>query len=170
LDAAVDSKDCRIAFFGRAVAPLPGVDTAALRRLNLYKWKEKAGVVDRVVGEDGLGVGVVGRGLFRKDTNMAPFVGLVLEAPQSGRTGAIESSFGQGGKFRATLRAPEGASAPAPRAGDRLVLRFRKFLFQHERKGVAAMVQKAVAQFGAAALGAAPLPAAGAGAADALWG
>lgn len=42
---------------------------------------------------------VIGRGLFKKETNLQMFVGLKVEL-STGEEGVIEGGFGQSGKFK----------------------------------------------------------------------
>ncbi len=58
----------------------------------------KEGVVERKHDE----MTVIGKALFKKETNMDLFVGLKVTL-STGETGVIEGSFGQSGKFRIRL-------------------------------------------------------------------
>jgi selenocysteine-specific elongation factor len=103
LDADAHGAACRLAFHGRIVEPLASADVHELSRCNLYKVKTKQGVCDRIEDAgDGphAGVTIVGRSLFKKDTDMSLFIGLRLHT-RAGQLGTIVSSFGKGGKFRA---------------------------------------------------------------------
>jgi hypothetical protein len=110
------------------------VSSIPLRALRLFKWKEKTGAVDRVEEERGAGgaaapgapVSLIGRALFKKETDLGLFAGLTLHT-RAGVAGVIEGAFGKAGKFKVTVARPD-AAAP-PRAGDALVLRYKKFLF-----------------------------------------
>lgn len=107
----------RIAFYGRLVTG--AVDDGKGRgevdgefglgtrtgQLKLYNERTKAGVVFRVGaagGEvrsghaiTGTGVEVLGKGLFKKETNMSPFVGMVLHTQvRRGSVGAKHEIFG----------------------------------------------------------------------------
>ena len=110
LDTDIHANACRIAFHGALVAALPTADVHELRRCNLYKRKVKRGTVDRVEDKEGGGgssasVAVIGRSLFKKETDMHQFVGLVLHSA-AGQVASLESSFGKGGKFRAVFKDP----------------------------------------------------------------
>lgn len=65
---------------------------------------------------------VFGTNLFKKETNMAQFVGLLVETAHAGDVGIIQSSFGTSGKFRVNF--PAGTEA---REGDVLHLRFKRY-------------------------------------------
>lgn len=64
---------------------------------------------------------VFGTDLFKKETNMTQFVGLLIET-DSGDVGSIQSSFGTSGKFRVNF--PGGTEI---REGDQLYLRFKRY-------------------------------------------
>jgi len=111
LDSDVNANVCRLAFYGRLTEPLPSADVHELRRLNIYRLKEKQGVIDRVESkpEPGAPAGpivVVGRALFKKETDMSQFVGLRVHT-RAGQEGVIESSFGKSGKFKAAFARPQ---------------------------------------------------------------
>ena len=120
LDGDVNANACRIAFFGRLAEPLPSADVHELRRLNIFRLKAKQGSVDRVEarpeeGEEGPVV-VVGRALFKKETDMSQFVGLRVHT-RAGQEGVIDSSFGKSGKFKATFARPGSSDAFAAALG-----------------------------------------------------
>ena len=73
-------------------------DGHRLSDLKIYKEKSKEGVVERKHDEYTL----IGRALFKKETNIDLFVGLRVKL-STGETGKIESSFGQSGKFKIRL-------------------------------------------------------------------
>lgn len=93
---AAVQEHCRIAFHGRLVSLSADVDgarkgpgdaKAALEfgtqagQLKLFTEKRKTGVVFRVAANDQTGGGAVevfGKDLFKKETNMPPFVGMLL--------------------------------------------------------------------------------------------
>lgn len=64
---------------------------------------------------------VFGTDLFKKETNMSQFVGLLIETDR-GDVGSIQSSFGTSGKFRVNF--PGGTDL---REGDSLYLRFKRY-------------------------------------------
>eukprot|EP00752_Nemacystus_decipiens_P012038 g10673.t1 len=130
---------CRIAFHGRLVMQAsnadggprkgPGDVATALEfgaqagQLKLYTEKLKTGVVFRIGadGQAGETVEVFGKDLFKKETNMSPFVGMVL-LTEGGLVGHLESAFGKAGRFKA--RFPAGSSI---KVGEKLILKFRKY-------------------------------------------
>lgn len=187
LDTSVNANTCRIAFYGRLSEPLPSNDLHELRKLNIYKLKEKVGQIDRIDkaensgSSSGAGIAVIGKNLFKKETDMSQFTGLTVHT-KAGQAGVIDSSFGKSGKFRATFPHPEridpyhaalgagknavearaiaaaamaGAAAPPSsssrardttipiptgqpvptiKAGEPIILRFRKYMYEKKDK------------------------------------
>ncbi|KAM8930297.1 selenocysteine-specific elongation factor [Pelodytes ibericus] len=103
LDTDIHSNTCRLAFHG---VLLQGVEDKAysdnfLPKLKVFKLKHKEGQVERVHDD----YSVIGRSLFKKETNIQLFIGLKVNL-SSGEDGVIEGSFGQSGKFK--IRIPNG--------------------------------------------------------------
>ena len=97
-------------------------------RIKSYTKKEKVGTVCRLGdpykrADDNKIVRyeVFGTDLFKKETNMTQFVGLLIETDR-GDIGSIQSSFGTSGKFRVNF--PGGTDI---REGDSLYLRFKRY-------------------------------------------
>ena len=93
-----------------------------------YTRKERVGIVDRLGDpyqrtDDNKLVryDVFGTDLFKKETNMKQFVGLLIETKQ-GDVGSIQSAFGNSGKFR--VHFPGGTEIIE---GDSLFLRFKRY-------------------------------------------
>ncbi|KAM3622322.1 uncharacterized protein V6R79_023163 [Siganus canaliculatus] len=106
LDTDIHANACRLAFQGRLLEGFEdkGYTETALPRLRIYKTKHKEGQVERVADD----YTVIGRNLFKKETNLQLFVGLKVTL-STGETGVIDGGFGQSGKFK--IRVPEGLSA-----------------------------------------------------------
>ncbi|KAL4656006.1 selenocysteine-specific elongation factor isoform X1 [Arapaima gigas] len=106
LDTDIHSNTCRLAFQGRLLEGFEdkGYAESTLPRLKLYKTKQREGQVERVTDD----YTVIGRNLFKKETNLQLFVGLKVTL-STGEAGIIEGGFGQSGKFK--IRVPEGLSA-----------------------------------------------------------
>ena len=97
-------------------------------RLKSYTRKERVGIVDRLGdpyrrNDDNKLVryDIFGTDLFKKETNMKQFVGLLIETKE-GDVGIIQSSFGNSGKFRVNF--PGGTEI---NEGDSLFLRFKRY-------------------------------------------
>mmetsp|Transcript_15237 Transcript_15237/g.36561 ORF Transcript_15237/g.36561 Transcript_15237/m.36561 type:complete len:1010 (-) Transcript_15237:95-3124(-) len=126
LDSEVNANACRLAFSGRLVERYDAKSDHG--RLKSYTKKEKVGTVCRLGdpyrrADDNKLVRyeVFGTDLFKKETNMTQFVGLLVET-DSGDVGNIQSSFGTSGKFRVSF--PAGTDI---REGDPLYLRFKRY-------------------------------------------
>ncbi|GAB5568339.1 selenocysteine-specific elongation factor isoform X2 [Prionailurus iriomotensis] len=105
LDADIHANTCRLAFHGILLHGLEDKDYAEsfLPRLKVYKLKHKHGLVERVIDDHS----VIGRSLFKKETNIQLFVGLKVHL-STGELGVIDSAFGQSGKFK--IHIPGGLS------------------------------------------------------------
>ncbi|KAG7283221.1 hypothetical protein CRUP_004963, partial [Coryphaenoides rupestris] len=103
LDTDINANMCRLAFQGHL---LEGFEDKAygestLPRLRICKVKHKEGQVERVTDD----YTVIGRSLFKKETNLQLFLGLKVVL-STGEAGVIEGGFGQSGKFK--IRVSEG--------------------------------------------------------------
>ncbi|XP_003906958.1 selenocysteine-specific elongation factor isoform X3 [Papio anubis] len=105
LDADIHTNTCRLAFHGILLHGLEDRNYADsfLPRLKVYKLKHKHGLVERVMDD----YSVIGRSLFKKETNIQLFVGLKVHL-STGELGIIDSAFGQSGKFK--IHIPGGLS------------------------------------------------------------
>ncbi|XP_038054019.1 selenocysteine-specific elongation factor-like [Patiria miniata] len=103
LDTDIHSNTCRLAFHGQLCHHITDKNYAetVLPQLKIYKNKSREGVVDRMTDE----YSVIGRSLFKKETNLQAFVGLKVEL-STGEEGVIEGGFGQSGKYK--IRIPDG--------------------------------------------------------------
>ncbi|XP_055237473.1 selenocysteine-specific elongation factor isoform X2 [Gorilla gorilla gorilla] len=97
LDADIHTNTCRLAFHGILLHGLEDRNYADsfLPRLKVYKLKHKHGLVERAMDD----YSVIGRSLFKKETNIQLFVGLKVHL-STGELGIIDSAFGQSGKFK----------------------------------------------------------------------
>ncbi|XP_045079779.1 selenocysteine-specific elongation factor-like isoform X2 [Coregonus clupeaformis] len=102
LDTDIHANACRLAFQGRLLEGFEekSYSETTLPRLHIYKTKYKEGQVERVTDN----YTVIGRNLFKKETNLQLFVGLKVTL-STGEAGVIEGGFGQSGKFK--IRVPE---------------------------------------------------------------
>ncbi|KAM7005397.1 selenocysteine-specific elongation factor [Tautogolabrus adspersus] len=103
LDTDIHANACRLAFQGCLLQGFEdkGYAETVLPSLRIYKTKHKEGQVERVTDD----YTVIGRNLFKKETNLQLFVGLKVTL-STGETGVIEGGFGQSGKFK--IRIQEG--------------------------------------------------------------
>jgi selenocysteine-specific elongation factor len=127
------ASSCRLAFSGRLLQKIdPATES---NRIRLYTPKEKRGVVSRLGDphrrqddEKIVRYEVFGSDLFKKETNMKPFVGMKL-VTEKGDVGEIKSSFGTTGKYKVYF--PAGTDV---REGDPLILKFKRFAHDPEKK------------------------------------
>lgn len=70
-----------------------------LPQLQIYKPKSREGVVDRMHDE----YTVVGTSLFKKETRMDKFIGMMVRL-STGEVGEIQGVFGTSGKFKVYCR------------------------------------------------------------------
>lgn len=113
LDTDIHLNQCRIAFNGRILHSFvnrdfkdstvgvsktiqpPGTN---LNSIKAYKNKCKTGIVERKHDE----TTVIGKALFKKETNIDLFVGMKVTL-STGDHGYIEAGFGQSGKFKVRI-------------------------------------------------------------------
>jgi len=96
LDTDIQTSSCRLAFWGHLLESIEDKNySTVLPRLKIYKEKCKRGVIDRASNQ----YEVIGKNMFKKETNIQLFVGLQVEL-STGEVGVIESSFGQSGKVK----------------------------------------------------------------------
>lgn len=97
LDTDIHANMCRIAFHGQLLDCFTDSKYIAnnLPKLKVFKTKVREGVVERCQDEFTL----IGKNLFKKETNIQSFVGLKVTL-SSGEKGVIEGGFGQSGKFK----------------------------------------------------------------------
>lgn len=94
------------------------------RQIRIFKLKQREGSIDRIVDD----YNIIGKGLFKKETNIELFVGLKIKHSTAGE-GIIEGSFGKSGKFKATF--PQSISGTVD---NRLILNYKKFVFDKSSK------------------------------------
>lgn len=101
LDADIHTNMCRIAFHGAILEAIEATDyrKTVLPKLKVFKYKSREGLVERVTDE----YTIIGKNLFKKETNIQVFVGLKVTL-SSGEEGVIEGGFGQSGKFKIRIR------------------------------------------------------------------
>ena len=73
------------------------------------------------------------KGLFKKETDLSPFVGMEVTGAGGSKRGRIQGTFGKSGKFKVLF--PEGAPDPAA-DGPRIELHFKRFLFDADRRAM----------------------------------
>lgn len=122
LDAEASGAACRLAFCGHIVAILDTSDSLHLKRLQIFRWKRREGIIERVTGFRS----AVCRGMFKKETDISVFAGMQVIS-EEGVSGTLAGSFGKSGKFSVKFDAPV-------ESGSKVVLLFKKFLFQTDKR------------------------------------
>jgi selenocysteine-specific elongation factor len=129
LDTDIQQNTCRLAFHGRVVT---GIELSALSNLRVYKSKTKQGEVDRVVDA----YTVVVRNLFRKETDLHPFVGLRVHAHPSSVggdavcVGTIEGPFGTNGRVKVKFTTKIDTIL---KSKDRVTLSLKRYVFESSK-------------------------------------
>ena len=97
LDTDIHTNTCRLAFHGQLVHAITekAYTESVLPKMKIFKMKSREGVAERAPDN----YSVIGRSLFKKETNIQTFVGLKVHL-SSGEEGIIEGGFGQSGKFK----------------------------------------------------------------------
>ncbi|XP_005387101.1 PREDICTED: selenocysteine-specific elongation factor isoform X2 [Chinchilla lanigera] len=161
LDADIHANACRLAFHGLLLHGLEdrGYAESILPTLKVYKLKHKHGLVERAMDD----YSVIGRSLFKKETNIQLFVGLKVHL-STGEQGVIDSAFGQSGKFKVHIpgglspeskkilmtavkkrgraghgeaaKQEEGAERPEPAQHVELSLSFKRYVFDTHKRMV----------------------------------
>ncbi|XP_057626218.1 selenocysteine-specific elongation factor isoform X2 [Chionomys nivalis] len=161
LDADIHTNTCRLAFHGVLLQGLEDKNytESFLPALRVYKLKHKHGLVERVMDD----YSVIGRSLFKKETNIQLFVGLKVQL-STGEQGVIDSAFGQSGKFKIhipgglspeskkiltptlkkrnragrgeTTKQEEGTERPEPVQPVTLSLSFKRYVFDTQKRMV----------------------------------
>lgn len=131
LDADAGFKTCRLALYGRIVSLIDSSVPADLAKLKIYKTKQKNGAIKRV---DKDANGAVCQGLFKKETDLTPFVGMKVTAG-CGTSGVITGSFGKSGKFRVSFA--DGLPQQLGDGDKALALVFKRFVFDRDKRHMA---------------------------------
>eukprot|EP01028_Stygiella_incarcerata_P008007 TRINITY_DN336_c0_g1_i3.p1 TRINITY_DN336_c0_g1~~TRINITY_DN336_c0_g1_i3.p1 ORF type:complete len:588 (+),score=146.47 TRINITY_DN336_c0_g1_i3:1641-3404(+) len=138
LDTDIHVRSCRLAFSGRVIDDLESPsgpladgtlgdglteDASPLDALRIIKWKTREGFVDRVIDSRSY----VGRGIFKKGSDMSLFQGMRLILADTGEdAGVIQGSFGTSGKFKVSDPAVDATTHA--KAGTKILLRYKKLV------------------------------------------
>ena len=100
LDTDIHANMCRIAFHGQIMQVMtdPAYATSVLPKVKVFKVKVREGQVERVMDE----YTVIGKNMFKKETNLATFTNLKVKL-STGQDGVIEGGFGQSGKVKVRI-------------------------------------------------------------------
>ena len=144
LDMNTNTPACRLAFHGtiRHMFLNQSYAETDLEKIKIFKWKERSGIVDRISSD----YEVIGKDLFKKETNIDLFVNLKVSL-STGEMGKIEGSFGQSGKFKVYIddglkestkllvgSGKKGKSAPSEKNQKiEIHLKFKRFVFDKNK-------------------------------------
>lgn len=136
LDMDLHSNNCRLAFWGRVQIPT-GVFIAKdsfLAGLRVFKEKSKEGRIQRIINQHE----IIVDHMFKRDTNRQMFVGLKIFLT-SGESGVIDSTFGSTTKVKVRLsdcglKTETIEQYKIDKVDVKVILKFKKFLFQTETK------------------------------------
>ncbi|CAB0015412.1 unnamed protein product [Nesidiocoris tenuis] len=142
LDVDINKPCCRIAFHGHILKRTVDRNFADkfLPKLSIYKWKEKEGLIDRVVNDRE----IIVTSLFKKETQMHPFLNLRVRLT-TGENGVIKSTFGAGGKVKVELDTDLNEETKqrftkktrqndsAPKEIVKVQLKFKKYLYNSNK-------------------------------------
>ncbi|GFO12241.1 selenocysteine-specific elongation factor [Plakobranchus ocellatus] len=105
LDTDIHTSSCRIAFYGKIIEAISDTHyrKTVLPKMKIFKSKTREGLVERAPDR----YTVIGKNLFKKETNLQVFANLKVSL-SSGERGVIEGGFGQSGKVK--IRIPDGLS------------------------------------------------------------
>ena len=125
-----DMKTCRLAFFGCLTCPVHVEDSEALAKIRIFKGRTKMGSISKVdkhhPGQ------VIVDGLFSAAVPRKRVLGLKL-FNKSGDIGIVRELFGGTGKLKVQF---EPDAAKRLRLKQSVVLKMRKYVFAHDRKGL----------------------------------
>lgn len=109
LDTDIHANVCRIAFHGKLLLGMTDVKYAetVLPKIKVFKTKVREGLVERVMDE----YTVIGKNMFKKETNIAMFTGLKVVL-STGEAGTIEGGFGQSGKIKVRIPGKRNTATP----------------------------------------------------------
>eukprot|EP00929_Paragymnodinium_shiwhaense_P081401 TRINITY_DN4257_c0_g1_i2.p1 TRINITY_DN4257_c0_g1~~TRINITY_DN4257_c0_g1_i2.p1 ORF type:complete len:669 (-),score=147.97 TRINITY_DN4257_c0_g1_i2:81-2087(-) len=134
LDFDIHSPNCRMAFFGRILAP---VDPKDLKSVRLQKMKSKSGFLDRVDKQEP--TLLICRDMFTAETDMSLFTGLKVVHESSGLEGVLEGSYGKEGLFKVRFKEKLDVRTDAKGSvvgEERISLYFKKFDFDEKSRTI----------------------------------
>ena len=131
-----------------------------LKKLRLFKLKRRVGTIARLgnaaytqaidasrseaevnTQESGMQTeqryhDILGKDLFKKETDMKQFIGRKVVTEKGGYVGEIESAFGQSGKFRVVFRENEydKRHGVPVRLGEKFFLQFKRYIFSDSKE------------------------------------
>lgn len=130
LDMDINSKACRLAFWGNILQSFPQKDykSMILPQLKIFKIKERIGKIQRVICENE----VISANLFKKESDREIFLGLSVIL-STGERGKIDSTFGKSSKVKIRLFDPIKPDTINLKEVT-IKLEFKKYIFTKDKK------------------------------------
>ena len=131
LDTDVEANVCRIAFYGKILLGIEDSTSESLKEIKIVKWKERKGVVDRIIDANNVLVSQ----LFTKESNIQSFIGSKIFLPTIECYGTIKGTFGQSGKIKvqsdkALFEDSNKEEIEKKLIGSQAVLKIKKYLYR----------------------------------------
>ena len=131
-DTDIHQNTCRLAFHGRMLRHINTEhEPDFIRSLRVFKMKSREGSIERVQDERS----VIGKGMFKKESDLTAFVGMKVWTSNN-ECGVIEGGFGKSGKYKVYF-----SNGIKGESSGKLILRFKKYVFEHGRNGGSKMEQ-----------------------------
>ena len=131
-DTDIHQNTCRLAFHGRMLRHINTEhEPDFIRNLRVFKMKSREGSIERVQDERS----VIGKGMFKKESDLTAFIGMKVWTSNND-CGVIEGGFGKSGKYKVYF-----SNGIKGEGSGRLILRFKKYVFEHGRNGGSKMEQ-----------------------------
>jgi selenocysteine-specific elongation factor len=131
-DTDIHQNTCRLAFHGRMLRHINTEhEPDFIRNLRVFKMKSREGSIERVQDERS----VIGKGMFKKESDLTAFIGMKVWTSNND-CGVIEGGFGKSGKYKVYF-----SNGIKGEGLGKLILRFKKYVFEHGRNGGSKMEQ-----------------------------
>jgi len=132
-DTDIHQNTCRLAFHGRMLRHINiEHEPDFIRNLRVFKMKSREGSIERVQDERS----VIGKGMFKKESDLTAFIGMKVWTSNND-CGVIEGGFGKSGKYKVYF-----SNGIKGEGSGKLILRFKKYVFEHGRNGGSKMEQR----------------------------
>lgn len=99
LDTDINANICRLAFYGNIIQLYNKKNITELEKIKICKEKEKKGVVEEIIDNYMIKV----KNLFKKENNIADYIGKNVILSNNNYVGKIHSAFGKSGKIKVSF-------------------------------------------------------------------
>ncbi|CAK61959.1 unnamed protein product (macronuclear) [Paramecium tetraurelia] len=121
LDTDLEANICRIAFYGNILYSYTTQQLFQQNFLRIFRKKTKNGKVEKVIDNYTLLI----KDLFKKETNIANYIGKLIVIKQGNIQGKIDSAFGKSGKVKVFVESGTNQDM----ANSDVVMIYKKYLF-----------------------------------------